>query len=327
MTKNLSRDEELFQEARDLWEKSKGNSSTKIWLELAEKTGDSVEGLRSWFKRERQKRGIEKKSMRTMQQKIRLGYFDLETLPLKISGHLWAIRDQYIPHTMIDDSWRMLGWAGKYLDGSKIYSDIMTPKEAVNRDSLRVTESARAFIDTCDIVIWHNGDEFDGKILNSEILYYKLPPLKYRTIDTLKLIRANFKLPSYKLDYVNDYFGITSKIKNEGQGLWDKCLVGDKKALKEMLYYNQGDIFSGEDLYRRIQPYCNGVPNFATYDDDLSQPTCNCGGKLVKDKNHPYWYNNLSKFERLVCSECGSIHRGRKTLLTKNQKQNLVVKM
>ena len=323
----MNRNEELFNEARSLWESSKGNSSTGIWQYLSGKYGESAESIRSWFKRERKKRGIEKESMRTMQQGIRIGYFDLETLPLKISGHLWAIRDQYIPHTMIDDSWRMLGWSGKYLNDSKIYSDIMTPKEAVNRDSLRVTKSAHAFINTCDIVIWHNGDDFDARILNSEILYYSLSPLKYRTIDTLKMIRSNFKLPSYKLDFVNDYFGITSKIKNEGQALWDKCILGDKKALKDMRYYNEGDIFSGEDLYRRIQPYCNGVPNFSTYDETIEKMRCNCGGELVKDKVHPYWYTNLSKFDRLVCKECGSIHRGRKTLLDNSSRKNLATKL
>ena len=211
-----------------------------------------------------------------MQQNPIIGVFDVETLPLPIKGYLWGIHDQYIDHTMIQDSWRMVSWAGSYIGSSKIYSDVMTSKEALNRNSERVVKSARDFIDSCDIVIGHNYDDFDARILNSEILYYNMSPLKYRTIDTLKLIRANFKLPSYKMAYINDYFGITKKVQNEGQALWNKCLKGDKKALSEMLIYNEGDIASTADLFWRIQPYCQGVPNFSTYMKNDGIQSCHC---------------------------------------------------
>lgn len=318
------KNESGFQEIHSLWESSNGNSTTPIWVTLSEKYGDTTEAIKSWFKREKNKRGIKKLSNRTMQQSPVVGIFDVETLPLKIEGHLWAIHDQYIPHTMIKDSWRMLGWAGKYLNQPKVYSEVMTPKEAVNRNSKRVVETARQFLDTLDIVIWHNGTDFDAKVVNSELAFYRLEPLHYRGIDTLQIIRSTFKLPSYKLDYVNNYFGITRKIHNDGQILWDRCLRGDKKALEEMEIYNQGDIVSNEDLFWTIQPYAKGLPNFSTYKTELNQKICNCGGKYTQDKNHPYWYTNLSKFERFVCNSCGSVSRGRKTLLDKRFSSHLL---
>lgn len=318
------KNESVFQEILSAWESSNGNSTTPIWKELSQKYGDTSEAIKSWFKRERNKRNLSKNSGRTMQQKPVIGIFDVETLPLKIEGHLWAIHDQYIPHTMIKDSWRMLGWAGKYLTDSKVYSQVMTPKEALARDSQRVVQTARDFLDSLDIVIWHNGTEFDAKIMNSELAYYRMAPLHYRGIDTLQIIRSTFKLPSYKLDYVNDYFGISRKIHNDGQVLWDKCLKGDKKSLEEMKIYNQGDIVANEDLFWTIQPYAKGLPNFSTYKTELKEKTCNCGGKYIQDKAHPYWYTNLSKFERFVCSNCGSVSRGRKTLLSKNFSSNLL---
>lgn len=320
----MKSNEEIFEEISEHWESSKGNSSTPFWKILSEKYGRTQESLRSWYKRERNKRGLSKQTGKTMQQKPVIGIFDIETLPLKIEGHLWAIHDQYIPHTMIKDSWRMLGWAGKYLNQPKIYSEVMTPKEAVARDSKRITETARKFLDTLDIVIWHNGTEFDAKIVNSELAFYRLDPLHYRGIDTLQIIRSTFKLPSYKLDYVNDYFGVTRKVHNDGQVLWNKCLTGDKKSLEEMRIYNQGDIVANEDLFWTIQPYAKGLPNFSTYKSELKEKTCNCGGKYVQDKMHPYWYTNLSKFERFVCDKCGSISRGRKTLLDKKFSSNLL---
>lgn len=318
------KNEKGFQEILSMWQSSNGNSTTPYWQTLSEKYGDSVEAIKSWFKRERNKRGLNKSNGRTMQQSPVVGVFDVETLPLKIEGHLWAIHDQYIPHTMIKDSWKMLGWAGKVLGENKIYSDIMTPKEAIERNSFNVVQSARAFMDKLDIVIWHNGNDFDAKILNSELAYHKLDPLHYRSIDTLQLIRSTFKLPSYKLDYVNTYFGITRKIHNDGQVLWDKCLKGDKKSLKEMETYNQGDIVANEDLFWTIQPYVKGLPNFSTYKTEVTKKECNCGGTFAIDKKHPYWYTNLAKYERYVCGSCGSITRGRKTVLSKSSSTNLL---
>lgn len=318
------KNEKGFQEILSMWESSNGNSTTPIWKNLSEKYNDTSESIKSWFKRERNKRGLIKSNGRTMQQKPVVGIFDIETLPLKIEGHLWAIHDQYIPHTMIKDSWRMLGWAGKILGESKVQSDVMTSKESVDRNSVRVVESARKFLDSLDVVIWHNGNDFDGKVMNSEMAYYRMPPLHYRSIDTLQLIRSTFKLPSYKLDYVNDYFGISRKIHNDGQVLWDKCLKGDKKSLKEMEIYNQGDIVATEDLFWTIQPYAKGLPNFSTYQTNLTSKKCNCGGDFVQDKKHPYWYTNLAKYERYVCSNCGSVTRGRKTVLDKKFSSNLL---
>ena len=232
------KNEEGFNNILKMWSQSNGNSTTPLWKILSEKYKDTPEAIKSWFKRERQKRGMNKETNRTMQQNPVVAVFDIETMPLKIAGHLWGIRDQYIPHTMIEDSWRMLSWSAKILGETKIYSDIMTPKEAIERNSFRVVSTLRSFLEKVDIVIAHNGDEFDIKTFNSELIYYEMKPLKYRSIDTLKLIRKNFNLPSYKLAFINDYFGITRKIKNEGQGLWDKCLTGDKNALKEMRIYN-----------------------------------------------------------------------------------------
>lgn len=318
------KNEEGFNNILKMWSQSNGNSTTPLWKILSEKYKDTPEAIKSWFKRERQKRGMNKETNRTMQQNPVVAVFDIETMPLKIAGHLWGIRDQYIPHTMIEDSWRMLSWSAKILGETKIYSDIMTPKEAIERNSFRVVSTLRSFLEKVDIVIAHNGDEFDIKTFNSELIYYEMKPLKYRSIDTLKLIRKNFNLPSYKLAFINDYFGITKKIKNEGQGLWDKCLTGDKNALKEMRIYNEGDIVANEDLFWRIQPYCSDIPNFSTYNNKLDARVCNCGGKLSSDKKHPYWYTNLAKYERLVCDSCGAIHRGRKNLLEKNVKNNFV---
>src|SRR5574337_793287 len=308
-----------------MWEKSVGNQA--FWGDLAQKFKyPSAESLRSAFKRERKNRGVSKEDNRTSQQNPVVGFFDVETLPLKVEGYLWGIRDQYVSHEMIKEPYALLGWSGKYYDDSEIFSDVMTSKEALSRNTLRITKSAFDFVNSCDIVVYHNGDEFDAKVLNAELTRNSLPPLKYRSIDTLKLIRANYYLPSYKLDYVNSYFGITRKVKNDGMPLWERCTQGDPKALKEMEIYNQGHIVSLEDLFWTIQPYCQNIPSFSIYNTE-SIGSCSCGGKLVKDKQHLYWYTNASKFERMRCESCGAVHRGKKNQLRKGELSNVTYRV
>lgn len=326
----MSLSDKAFDESLRAWNESNGNSTTPIWGNLARKYGfTSAEALRSAFKRARKKRGISKKGNKTMQQSPVIGIFDLETLPLKIEGYMWRIHDQYISHDMIQQNWSMVSWSGKILGEDGIQSDVMNPKEAVKRDSLRITKSAREFLDSLDIVIWHNGDSFDNGIFNYELTMNGLKPVRFKSIDTYKLIKWNYTLPSYKLGYVNSLFGIREKISNEGMPLWIACSEGDPEALKTMLNYNEGDIFSNEELFRKISPYCNvGLPNFSTYYADGTTQTCNhCGSKLVRDNKHPYWYTNLARFERLVCPSDGSIYRGRKNLFTKTDSAGLLVSL
>ncbi len=326
----MSLSDKAFDDSLKAWNESSGNSTTPIWGRLAKKHGfKSAEALRSAFKRERKKRGISKNGLKTAQQSPRIGIFDLETLPLRIAGYMWRIHDAYISHDMIKQNWSMVSWAGKILGEDGIYSDVMTPKEAVGRNTARIAQSAREFMDSLDIVIWHNGDSFDNGILTYELTLNGLKPLKYKSIDTYKLIKWNYTLPSYKLDYVNALFGIRKKIANEGMPLWIACSEGDPEALKTMLNYNEGDIFSNEDLFRKISPYCNtGLPNLATYYADGTTQVCNhCGSKLVRDSKHPHWNTNTARYERFVCPTDGSVYRGRKTLFQKQETSGLLVSL
>lgn len=322
-------DENLFQECLENWKNSAGNSSTSFWPNLAAKYNySSIESLRSEFKRERSKRGIIKTDGRTIQQNPIVGVMDVETLPIRLGGdsaYIWGIRDQYITYDMVEKDSHMLSWAGKYLYNSEIYSDIMNPIEAITYDSKRITSTAMQFINSCDIIIGHNWDYFDGKIINSELMYNELPPVKYRSIDTYKLLKAHFRETSYKLKDINKKYGIRNKVSNEGFELWKKCAKGDKKSLNEMLIYNQGDILSTEDLFWKIQPYVNNaLPNFSTYKTEETR-VCHCGSDEFLANG--YWYTQQAKYNRLRCAECGSVHRGKKNLLSKDKTKSLLIRL
>jgi len=321
----MTLDDKKFQECYDNWSVSVGNSTNPYWTQLSKKYKTTPESLRSWFKRERIKRGISKTEQRTVQQSPVVGIVDLETLPLRLNGYIWGIRDQYITYDMVAQDSHMLSWAGKYMHDSKMYSDIMTSQEAKNYDSFRITNSLQKFVNTCDIVIGHNWNGFDGKILNSELMFHELNPVKYRTIDTYILLRSHFRETSNKLSDVNKKYGIRDKISNEGFSLWKKCAEGEQESLNIMLEYNEGDILATEALFWKIQPYVNNsIPNFGTYQDSLSK-SCHCGCKSFKTEG--YWYTNQAKYDKYRCENCGSLHRGKKNLLDKSEAKAIKIRL
>ncbi len=326
LSRAIFENEDFFQECLNAWSNSIGNNTTPIWKDISEKYGlPDSERLRDLFRKERVARGILKTNHRTVQQNPRVAIIDLETLPLKIEGYLWGIRDQYLSYDMVAQDSHMLSWSAKYLNSSQVFHDIMTPEEAIKYDSLRVTNSLMEFINNCDIVIGHNWNGFDGKILNSELMFHYLPPVKYRSIDTYTLLKNNFRETSYKLADINKKYGIRDKISNEGMRLWVKCANGEQEALDTMLDYNDGDIFSTEELFWRIQPYVNNsVPNFGTYQDGLSK-ACNCG--CTEFKADGEWYTQQAKFERFRCSNCGAVHRGKRNLLSKEESKALKIRL
>jgi len=72
-------------------------------------------------------------------------------------------------------------------------SDIVTSKEVVNEDDERIVNSLWKLFDEADIIIAHNGGNFDIPNMNTRFIVNKLPPPSaYQMIDTLKVARKGF---------------------------------------------------------------------------------------------------------------------------------------
>ena len=81
-------------------------------------------------------------------------------------------------------------------------------------------------------------------------------PVKFNSIDTLKMARAGFKFNSNKLDYMGDYLGLGQKIKTEFN-LWkDITLKNCPIAMNKMVKYCKRDVTLLEEVYNKLQPYC-----------------------------------------------------------------------
>jgi uncharacterized protein YprB with RNaseH-like and TPR domain len=315
-------EEELYKECL---EESRGyNGVTGFWDELATEHGyDNSEALRSVFRRERKKRNDVYLSKTFNSDEHRVVIFDIETLPLK--GYVWDVWKQNILPPQLIDDWVMLSWAAKDLMRGEVRSDVLTPKEAVKRNDKRIVESLWKEFENASILVGHNIVEFDIPKSNTRFLYHGVkPPSPYRTIDTLKILKANFKITYNRLDYVNRFLGLTQKMSNDGFPLWDKCSHGDPAALEEMSIYNKQDVLAQEELYLAVRAWDGSHPNIGMYFDDTKTRCANCGSKRLKVLDgHPY-NTPLGTYDSLRCKDCGAIGRRAQNKESKEKRDNLL---
>ena len=95
----------------------------------------------------------------------------------------------------------MICWSAKWLFSDEVIHDRLTGKESKRKDDKRITKSLWAlYLDEADIVVAHNA--LILKKSNARFLYHDLGlPSPYRSVDTLKIARRNFRITSNKLDY------------------------------------------------------------------------------------------------------------------------------
>lgn len=244
---------------------------------------------------------------------------DIETAPLSI--YTWGLYKQRPgPHQIIDD-WFVICWAVRWLGETEITSASVTPKEARAKDDKRIMGKIWKLLDEADVIIAHNGDKFDIRKLNARFLKYDLdPPMPYQTIDTLKVLRRKFALPSYKQDYITKFLKLPEKIKTEYQ-LWLDCMAGDQSALDEMLTYCKGDIGGLEEMYFKIRKWVPSHPNLGIFTeaDGEACPACGSGDITWTDAHYT---TPVGQYRAFRCG-CGAIGRSRFTALGREQKRKL----
>ncbi len=101
-------------------------------------------------------------------------------------------------------------------------------------------------------------------------------------------------------------------------------MKGDPEALQHMLEYNKVDIELLEELYLAIAPYSTRHPNLAVY-SNADKPTCGiCLSTNVQPTGNVVT-TNLSKFEEYTCNCCGARFKSRKSITTKEDRNNYLV--
>jgi hypothetical protein len=233
---------------------------------------------------------------------LKILLLDIETSPNL--GWVWGKYQQDI--IRFNKEWFILCFAAKWLNDSKIITKRLPDYNLYKKDSDNDRELIKdlwKLLDEADVVVAHNGDEFDIKKVNARIVFHGLPPTSpFKTVDTLKMARRYFGFTSNKLeDLVKSLALGVEKMNTGGFDLWLKCLAGDPSAWNRMTLYNKRDVELLELIYRKLQPWDAYQPNQSVY---AGKPICSrCGSNRVQSRGQ--YVSKTLIYNRFCCSDCG----------------------
>lgn len=252
--------------------------------------------------------------------------FDVETSYLETHIKHWdSHTSDYIPHDkMTIKEWSIIAYSAMWLGTKKvIYNDTRNKKD--KRDDKQLVKELRELINEADIIMTKNGKRFDEKMFNARCAKHGIhPPSPYKHLDIEKVVRKRFKLVSYSLEYLCEFFNTKhKKLKHgnfPGMMLWDECLAGNKKAWNEMKRYNIHDVLCTEDVYEAVKAWDMSI-KFDIYTDTVNV-VCNCGSHNLQRRG--YAYTKSGKHIRLQCTTCGAWHQQKDNILSKEKKDSLL---
>lgn len=235
--------------------------------------------------------------------------FDIETAPNL--GYIWGMYEQNVIE--FKNEWYMLSFTAKWLGEKPVtyaLPDFKGYKPGSEDDKALVTKLWELF-DEADIIVAHNGDEFDIKKSNARFTYHKLnPPTPYKTVDTKKVAKKYFSFNSNSLNNLGKHLGLGEKVETGGFKTWKGCMDGDKKAWDTMKKYNKQDVILLEKVYLRLLPWMTNHPNSGMF--SLGREVCsNCSSTRLQSRG--FAVTKTSKYRRVQCQDCGAWGRESKS--------------
>lgn len=176
-------------------------------------------------------------------------------------------------------------------------------------DDRSVVTALHGILSTADIIVAHNGNQYDIKFAEARMLYHGLPPLPpILKIDTLKVARERFLFNANNLDYLGKFLGVGRKKPTMG-GLWLKVLQGDRKAIQQMVVYNKQDVKLLGRVFAKLRPYTAAHPNLQLFKPD-HRGCPRCGSVNVQRRG---FHRALTQvYQKFVCLKCGGWYRTKK---------------
>lgn len=231
--------------------------------------------------------------------KIRRLYFDIETSPNIVTT--WNVGyNLTIDYSNIIQERAIICICYKWEHDSTVYS--------LNWDGSsdkRMIEEFLEVIKTADEVVGHNGDRYDLKFFRTRAIYHGIKSLpEFKSIDTLKISKKEFRFNSNRLDYIGSFLGLGRKIKTE-YGLWTDVMAGDSKALRKMIDYCKQDVVLLEAVYKKLSGYAKVKTHVGVANGGNKCDCPSCGSKKTKvSKTRTSAAGAISK--QLQCGDCHS---------------------
>lgn len=238
----------------------------------------------------------------------RILLFDIENTP-----NLAYVWDKYQQDVIkFEREWNLMSVAWKWYGERTVHVAALadfpaTYKRDPNDDCILV-KILWSLFDKADIVVAHNGRDFDVRKTNARFLKHGCPPPSpYRIVDTKLSASKHFKFNSNSLKDLATYLGLPQKMETGGFGLWFSCMRGDLAAWAKMKKYNRQDVIVLEKVYERLLPWMDSHPN-VTLGSEVPYACPRCGSREVERRG--WTYMKSWRAQRFVCRPCGRWSKG-----------------
>lgn len=232
----------------------------------------------------------------TVIQPLSILFFDVETS--------WMIAKMHSPKVDYIRSDRVVHrrflhcWAAQWDGQKQILSDCQTPDEAIAKDDSRIAVSLAEQVRKADVVLAHNGDNFDiPKLRNRLIIADKETLGPVASIDTLKLARK-LGFDHNNLDSLSKELGYGGKMQNP-TGLWDRAYEGDEVALRQMVRYCRYDVVQLAQVFNRLRPHATQLPRLVDGEGSFC-PSCGSTNYQKRGKKR----TNAGTSQQYQCLSC-----------------------
>lgn len=221
---------------------------------------------------------------------VKILLLDIETAP--ITAHVWGLRDQNIGLNQIRSHPRVIGLGAKWLDkgGVKWWSEY-------HHDRTTMLTGIRDMLGEADVAVHYNGNLFDIPWLYTEWAKEGIDfPEPFKNIDLYRAARK-LRLPSYKLEYVAQFFGLGGKLQHAGHQMWVDCLEGEgdvqRKAWNDMRRYCIRDVHLLNPLFYKLAQFFPNTVNMGLYGDFTTRkcPKCPAPPGTLRRKGVAYTAN------------------------------------
>jgi DNA polymerase elongation subunit (family B) len=242
-----------------------------------------------------------------MKKNTKILIFDFETSPAKgyFFGGIWEtnIIEIIEYEQILSVAWKWYSESKSYVIGQDDFEKYK-PGKLNDKD---IVEYFYKIISMADVVVAHNGDRFDLTVFNARLLFYGLDPIPpSKSIDTKKISKNKFHLPSNKLDDIADFLNIGRKTPHTGKNMWLECEAGNKKAWALMKKYNKNDIILLESVLKMMLPFTKHNSDFVSIweNREINCPNPTCLSKhMIK---HGTRQTRTGKKQTYKCFDCGS---------------------
>lgn len=229
-------------------------------------------------------------------------YFDIETSPNIV--YSWNIGyNLNIDYNNIIQERAVICICYKWENDNKVYY--------LNWDRGDDCEMIYRFYDIimeADEIVGHNSDRYDIKWFRTRCLYHGILNMPdFKSIDTLKLSRTQFRFNSNRLDYIAQFLGLGRKMDTGGFELWKSVINNDPKALIKMIDYCKQDVLILEKVYKRLEGYSKPKTHMGLLknNDKCSCPRCASTNHILSKRR----ISSLGVLKyQLQCKNCGTYY-------------------